>query len=64
MILIVFYKEYDRETFNHFWKLAKTAQDETGIMIIDGIDYWEQFSQESSDLWFKTLCPGVTNLLI
>ncbi|CAG8628183.1 nucleotide-binding domain-containing protein [Rhizophagus irregularis DAOM 181602=DAOM 197198] len=31
-------------------RLAKTEQDKTGIMIIDGIDYWEQFSQEFSDL--------------
>jgi len=55
-------KEYDKETFNHFWRLAKTAQDKTGIMIIDGFDYWEQFSQDLSDQWFKTLCPEVINL--
>ena len=26
-------------------------------MIIDGFDYWAQFSQDFSDHWFKTLCP-------
>ncbi|RGB27373.1 hypothetical protein C1646_769193 [Rhizophagus diaphanus] len=55
-------QEYDKETFNYFWRLAKTEQDKTGIMIVDGIDYWEQFSQEYSDPWFKTLCPEFRNL--
>ncbi|GBB86078.1 hypothetical protein RclHR1_12520007 [Rhizophagus clarus] len=55
-------QEYDKETFNHFWRLAETAQDKTGITIIDGFDYWEQLSQESSDLWFKSLCPEFRNL--
>lgn len=57
-------KEYDKETFNYFWRLAKTEQDKTGIMIIDGIDYWEQFSQEFSDLWFKTLYPEANKSVI
>ena len=55
-------KEFDKETFNHFWGLAKTSQNETGIMVVDGFEYWGEFSQDFSDLWFKTLCPEVTNL--
>uniref|UniRef100_A0A1D1XJ57 D-amino-acid oxidase n=1 Tax=Anthurium amnicola TaxID=1678845 RepID=A0A1D1XJ57_9ARAE len=55
-------QEYDKETFNHFWRLAKAEQNKTGIMIIDGFDYWEQFSQDFSDLWFKKLCPEFRSL--
>ncbi|RIA90822.1 hypothetical protein C1645_769041 [Glomus cerebriforme] len=55
------HQEYDKITFNHFWRLAKT-ENKAGIMIIDGFDYWEQFPQDLSDLWFKSLCPEYRNL--
>jgi hypothetical protein len=56
-------KGFDKETFNHFWSLANTSQSRTGIMIIDGFEYWEQF-QDFSDLWYMTLCPEVKLLEI
>ena len=51
-------KEIDTETFKHLWKLAKISEEKTGIMIIDGFDYWEKYSPDY-DPWFKTLCPEV-----
>ncbi|KAF0333062.1 FAD dependent oxidoreductase [Gigaspora margarita] len=54
--------EFDRETYNHLWKLAKTQQNETGIMTIDEFEYWERFPQNFSDPWFKTLCHEYRHL--
>ncbi|CAG8708738.1 9610_t:CDS:2, partial [Scutellospora calospora] len=49
---------FDKETFIHFWSLAHTKSAETGIMIVDGFDYWDEyFPLESNDPWFKNLCP-------
>lgn len=57
--LITTIAEFDIETFNYFWELAKTAQNETGIMIVDEFEYWEKYSYEFTDLWFKNFCPEV-----
>ncbi|CAG8560592.1 28556_t:CDS:2 [Dentiscutata erythropus] len=49
-------KGFDKETFIHFWDLAHTRPSETGIMIVDGFDYWDEyFPLEWNDPWFKDL---------
>lgn len=52
----------DRVTFENFWVLAKKSHINSGLMIIDGYDYWEKFLHEF-DPWFKYLCPEVVNYL-
>ncbi|CAG8494419.1 9525_t:CDS:2 [Scutellospora calospora] len=56
-------QDFDRETFNHFWNLANTKPSETGIMVVDGFDYWDEHSpMEWKDPWFKDLCPEYRHL--
>ncbi|CAG8599563.1 1285_t:CDS:10, partial [Dentiscutata heterogama] len=46
---------FDKETFIHFWNLAHTRSSETGIMIVDGFDYWDEyFPLEWNDPWHLT----------
>ncbi|CAG8648714.1 10803_t:CDS:2, partial [Gigaspora rosea] len=53
----------EKETFIHFWDLAHTKPSETGIMIADGLDYWDENPPlEWNDPWFKDLCPEYRHL--
>ncbi|CAG8719873.1 8400_t:CDS:10, partial [Gigaspora rosea] len=54
---------FDKETFIHFWDLAHTKPSETGIMIVDGFEYWDEYLPlEWNDPWFKDLCPQYRHL--
>ncbi|CAG8440213.1 1524_t:CDS:10 [Acaulospora morrowiae] len=55
-------QEIDKESYNHFRKLAGSPQNKTGIRIIDGFDYWDHISEDFSEPWFKTLCPEFRDL--
>ncbi|CAG8554183.1 6598_t:CDS:2 [Cetraspora pellucida] len=53
---------FDRETFIHFWNFACTRPSETGVMIVDGFDYWDELPLGWNDPWFKDLCPEYRHL--
>ncbi|CAG8448160.1 11862_t:CDS:2 [Cetraspora pellucida] len=55
-------KGFDRETFIHFWNFACTRPSETGVMIVDGFDYWDELPLGWNDPWFKDLCPEYRHL--
>ncbi|CAG8627000.1 18588_t:CDS:2 [Dentiscutata erythropus] len=52
-------QEFEKETFHYFWNHAKVTENEAGVMIVDGFDYWEQLPEDFSEPWFKTFCPDV-----
>ncbi|CAG8746384.1 24543_t:CDS:10, partial [Racocetra persica] len=56
-------QDFDRKTFIHFWDLAYTKSHETGIMIVDGFDYWDEHPPLGwEEPWFKDLCPEYRHL--
>jgi hypothetical protein len=54
---MLYTKEFDEETYNYFWNLARTLH--IGVMVIDEFDYWENLPKNFSDPWFNTLCHKV-----
>ncbi|KAF0558589.1 nucleotide-binding domain-containing protein [Gigaspora margarita] len=61
MSVIITY-EFDKKTFQYFWELAKMKENKSGVIIIDGFDYWDKLPENFSDPWFKTLCPNYRHL--
>ncbi|CAG8629444.1 12171_t:CDS:10 [Acaulospora morrowiae] len=56
-------QDFDRKTFIHFWDLGHNKSFETGIMIVDGFDYWDKHPPSDwKEPWFKDLCPGYRHL--
>ncbi|KAG9300702.1 hypothetical protein G9A89_023500 [Geosiphon pyriformis] len=55
-------QEFDKITYNHFWYLAQNYPTETGIMFVDGFDYWDELPKNFSEPWFKTFCPNYRHL--
>ncbi|CAG8724566.1 12348_t:CDS:2, partial [Gigaspora rosea] len=41
--------EYEKKTFHHFWNLAKASKNNSGIMIVDGFDYWDRLPDDFSE---------------
>ncbi|KAF0412059.1 nucleotide-binding domain-containing protein [Gigaspora margarita] len=54
--------EYEKKTFHHFWNLAKASKNNSGIMIVDGFDYWDRLPDDFSEPWFKDFSPEYRHL--
>ncbi|CAG8527878.1 8719_t:CDS:1 [Ambispora gerdemannii] len=55
-------QEFEKKTLIHFFELAKTKPAETGIMIVDSFDYWDEHKEDFIEPWFSNFCPGYRHL--